>query len=307
MKNVLDLIGNTPLVELKRLVPSGRVSVWVKLEGMNPGGSVKDRAALSMILAAEAEGQLLPGRTIIEATSGNTGIGLALVAAVKGYDCVIAMSEGVSQERRMMLQALGARVLLTPASRGTDGARETILHLLEEEPGRYYHPDQFSNPANWQAHYRTTAPEIWRQSGGKVTHVVAALGTGGTLTGMARYFRDHHLPVACVAAEPLPGHTIQGLRNMQESELPGIYDPRLVDRHFYVDDEEAFATSRRLARDEGILAGMSSGAALAAALRLARQLERSFIVVILPDRGERYFSTSLFGTPRTEPRHSYGT
>ncbi len=294
MKEILATIGNTPLVALKRFSPRAGVRLWVKVEGLNPGGSVKDRTALAMVEAAEAKGRLHPGLTILEATSGNTGIGLAMVAAVKGYRCRLVMSEGVSVERRMMLEALGAEILLTPAAEGTDGAIAAVREMMQREPDKYYHPDQFNNPANWQAHYRTTAPEIWRDSGGAVTHVVAALGTGGTLTGLARYFRDHRLPVKSVAVEPLPGHKIQGLKNMQESLVPGIYDPSLADLHYYISDEEAYHTTRRLAREEGLVAGMSSGAALAGALRLAHSLTQGNIVVILPDRGERYLSTPLF-------------
>jgi len=297
---VLGLIGHTPLVELRRLHTNRRVRLFAKLESRNPGGSVKDRAALFMIEVAEARGELRPVVTVLEATSGNTGIGLALVCAVKGYRLMLTMSEGASLERRKILRALGAEIILTPGERGTDGAIERAYGMAREDPGRFYVPDQFNNPDNWRAHYLGTAEEIWRDTHGRLTHVVASLGTTGTVMGLSRRLKELDPNVKVVGVEPLPGHKIQGLKNLRESYVPGIFEKERMDLKFNVEDEEAFETARRLAKEEGILAGMSSGAALAGALRLARSLEEGFIVVILPDGGDRYLSTSLF-VPREIP------
>ncbi len=292
--NILDRIGNTPLVPIKRLRTNPRVQILAKIEAVNPGGSIKDRIALSMIEAAEESGELRREKTIIEASSGNTGIGLALVSAVKGYRCLIAMSEGASVERRKIMRAFGAEILLTPPEKGTDGAIEAVYELARKYPDKYYLTDQFNNPANWRAHYEGTAPEIWRDTEGKVTHVVAGMGTTGTLMGLARFFRDQELPVKVIGVEPDPGHQIQGLKNMKESYPPGIFDKKLLDRILNVSDEEAFELTRRLAREEGIFVGMSSGAALYGALEIAKELEEGLIVVIFPDGGERYLSTRLW-------------
>ncbi len=297
---VLALIGHTPMVELRRIHTNRRVRVFVKLESRNPGGSVKDRAALSMIEGAEARGELRAGMTVLEATSGNTGIGLALVCAVKGYKLMLTMSEGASLERRKILRALGAEIILTPAQRGTDGAIERAYLMAREEPERFYVPDQFNNPDNWRAHYLGTAEEIWKDTHGRITHVVASLGTTGTVMGLARRLKELNPNVGVVAVEPVPGHKIQGLKNLKESYVPGIFEKERIDTKLVVEDEEAFEMTRRLAREEGIFAGMSSGAALAGALRMARGLEQGLIVVILPDGGDRYLSTSLF-VPREIP------
>ncbi len=292
--NVLDRIGNTPLVPIRRLRTNPKVQIFGKIESVNPGGSVKDRIALSMIEAAEEAGELSREKTIIEASSGNTGIGLALVSAVKGYRCLIAMSEGASIERRKIMKAFGADILLTPAEKGTDGAIEAVYELARKYPHKYYLTDQFNNPANWRAHYEGTAPEIWRDTQGKVTHVVAGMGTTGTLMGLSRFFRDHRLPVKVIGVEPYPGHQIQGLKNMKESYPPGIFERKLLDKILNVPDEEAFELTRRLAREEGIFVGMSSGAALFGALEIAKELKEGIIVVIFPDGGERYLSTPLW-------------
>ncbi|RUM88622.1 MAG: cysteine--tRNA ligase, partial [Thermodesulfatator sp.] len=302
---VLNLIGETPLVKLRRLRVKPRVEIWAKLESFNPGGSVKDRIALSMIEEAEAQGVLGPEKIVAEASSGNTGIGLAMVCAVKGYRCLIAMPESASIERRKIMQAYGAEILLTPAEKGTDGAIEAIYDLVRQHPDKYYNPDQFNNPANWQAHYRTTAPEIWRDTGGRVTHVVAGMGTTGTLMGLARYFREKAPQVRVIGVEPRPGHKIQGLKNMKESYPPGIYDRKLPHAIVSVEDEEAYELSRRLAREEGIFVGMSSGAALAGALKLAREMKEGLIVVIFPDGGERYLSTPLWIFPEPPKREDF--
>jgi len=294
--NVLQLVGNTPLVRINRLNTNPRVLVYAKLEARNPGGSIKDRIALQMVEEAERRGELTPGKTIIEATSGNTGIGLAVVAAVKGYKIILAMSETASQERQKILKALGAEIMLTPGALGTDGAIERVYELVREFPDRYYLPDQFNNEANWKAHYFGTGREIWEQTEGRVTHVVATLGTTGTAMGIAKRLKEESREVRIIAVEPYMGHKIQGLKNMKESYVPGIFDKLLLDEIVHIEDGEAFETARRLAREEGLFVGMSAGAAMAAALRLGRELEQGMVVAILPDGGERYLSTNLFTT-----------
>jgi len=293
--SVLQAIGNTPLVELKRLGGTPpRVRVLGKLEGSNPGGSVKDRPAYGMIQAAEEAGELTPAKTILEATSGNTGIALAMIGAAKGYRVKLCMPQCVSVERQRVLEALGAEVVLTPAHEGTDGAIRRAHGLLERDPQSYYMPNQFDNENNVLAHYRTTGPEIFAQTGGEVDIFVAGLGTTGTLMGVARYLKERKPEVSIVAVEPTVGHKIQGLKNMKESIRPGIYAEDALDDKITVADEEAFATTRRLAVQEGIFVGMSSGAAVAGALRIAGRLRSGTIVALLPDRGDRYLSTTLF-------------
>ncbi|MFP3870592.1 MAG: PLP-dependent cysteine synthase family protein, partial [Syntrophobacteria bacterium] len=256
MKNVLDnvlqLIGNTPLVHINRLNPNPKVNIYAKLEAHNPGGSIKDRIALQMIEEAEKRGELTAGKSIIEATSGNTGIGLALVAAVKGYRITLAMPETASQERQKILKALGADLMLTPGALGTDGAIEKVYELVRQYPDRYFMPDQFNNEDNWRAHYCGTGPEIWQQTEGKVTHVVIGLGTTGTAVGIARRLKEFNAHIRIVAIEPYMGHKIQGLKNMKESYVPGIFDREVVDAIVHVEDAEAFETARRLAREEGL-------------------------------------------------------
>lgn len=292
--SVLAMIGNTPLVPIRRKNPNPRVELWAKLEGCNPGGSIKDRIALSMIEDAEASGRLKPGMTILEATSGNTGIGLALVSAVKGYRLVLTMSEGVSVERRKILSAFGAEFMLTPAHLGTDGAIEKAYGLADAEPDRWMLIDQYNNPANPRAHYDHTGPEIWDQTDGRITHLVAALGTTGTVMGCSRRLKERNPAIRVVAVEPFLGHKIQGLKSLKEAYVPGIFDRKLVDEKVNVADEDAFATARRAPLEEGLLVGMSSGASLFAALDLASRIEEGVVVVILPDFGERYLSTVLF-------------
>jgi len=290
----LELIGNTPLVRLKRLSPNPKVEVWAKLECANPGGSVKDRVALSMIKAAEASGDLTKDKIILEATSGNTGIGLALVGAIKGYRVMLAMSEAVSQERRQILSALGADFLLTPAALGTDGAIEVVYRQPRREPGKYYIPDQFNNPANPLAHYDGTALEVIHQTGGRITHFVSTMGTTGTLMGMSRRLREDVPGVRIIGVEPFLGHKIQGLKNLKEAYRPGIFNREMLDEKVNIADEDAYETSRLLAREEGLFVGMSSGAAAFVALQKAAEIDSGVIVVILPDGGERYLSTTLF-------------
>ena len=294
MTTILDLIGNTPLVEIRRMNSNPRVPVFAKLEYLNPGGSIKDRAALFMIEAAEKSGELTPEKIVVEATSGNTGIGLALVCAIKGYRLLLTMAESVSVERQKILKARGAEILLTPGHLGTDGAIEEAYRLVREHPQTYFATDQYNNPANWQSHYHGTAREIWEQTQGRVTTVVATLGTSGTLMGLSRRLKAYDQQVAIIGVEPYLGHKIQGLKNMKESYQPGIFEKERLDFKINIDDAEAFETARRLAREEGLLVGMSSGAAMAVALQQAVGMTSGLVVVVLPDGGERYLSTSLF-------------
>ncbi len=292
--SILNHIGNTPLVEIRRVNPNPHVRVLAKLEYLNPGGSIKDRAALSMIEAGERSGELKPGKTVIEATSGNTGIGLAMVCSVKGYRLLLAMSEAASVERQKILKARGAEILLTPGHMGTDGAIEEVYRLARENPETYFMTDQFNNPANWKAHYHGTAVEIWEQTDGALTHLVATLGTSGTLMGLSRRLKEFNPKIRIVGVEPYLGHRLQGLKNMREAYQPEIFQKRLLDQKINVEDEPAFEMTRRLAREEGLMVGMSSGAAMVVATDLARTLEGGTLVVVLPDGGERYLSTPLF-------------
>jgi cysteinyl-tRNA synthetase len=291
---VLEAIGHTPLIRINRLCPATDVRLYGKLESANPGGSVKERIALAMIEAGEKSGELTPDKIVLEATSGNTGIGLAMVCAAKGYRCLLIMSESASLERRKIMQAYGAEILLTPAHRSTDGAIEKTYAMAREHPERYFLTDQFNNEANWQAHYTTTAPEIWQQTEGQVTHIVTTLGTSGTMMGLCAWFSEHQPQVRIIAVEPFLGHKIQGLKNMKESYRPGIFDKSKPSEIVNVEDEDAFHMARMLARKEGLLVGMSSGAAMSAAIKLAEKLKEGFIVTLLPDSGERYLSTPLF-------------
>lgn len=292
----LELIGNTPLVRFRHICPNPNVEIWAKLENANPGGSVKDRIAKSMIEAAEASSDLSKDKIILEATSGNTGIGLALVGGMKGYKVLLAMSEAVSQERCQILSALGADFLRTPARLGTDGAIEAVYRLQRREPGKYYIPDQYNNPANPLAHYNGTALEIWEQTEGRVTHFVATMGTSGTLMGTGRRLRELQPDIKILGVEPYLGHKIQGLKNMKEAYRPGIFNRKLLDEKINIKDEDAYETARILAREEGLFVGMSSGAAAYVALQTAKELASGVIVVMLPDGGERYLSTTLFRT-----------
>ncbi|NLI82795.1 MAG: cysteine synthase [Deltaproteobacteria bacterium] len=294
--NILECIGNTPLIRINRLNPNPGVTLYAKWEAKNPGGSIKDRPALHMIEAAEKQGLLKRGRIIIEATSGNTGIGLAMVAAVKGYRLVLAMPETASLERQKILKALGAEILLTPGALGTDGAIEKVYEMVRENPDRYFMPDQFNNPANPAAHELGTGPEIIEQTEGKVSAVVVTLGTTGTAMGILRAMKASNPGIEVIGVEPYPGHKVQGLKNMKESYVPGIFDRHALDRVIHIRDEEAFEMARRLAREEGIFAGMSSGAAMAGAVAVAREMKEGIVVTVLPDGGDRYLSTNLFTT-----------
>jgi cysteine synthase B len=295
--NLLESIGNTPLVELRNMWDADTTGVRIlcKLEGANPGGSVKDRPAYFMIKSAIDSGELNPERVILEPTSGNTGIGMAMVASALGYRIKLIMPACVSEERRGILTALGAELELTPGCDKTDGAIMRAHHIIENQGDLYYMPDQFSNPANCKSHYETTAPEVVRDTGGSVHLFVAGMGTTGTLMGCSTYFHEHGISVKVIGVEPSKSHRIQGLKNMDESIVPAIYDPTLLDGKIECEDEHAFETFRDLALMEGLFCGLSSGAALWGAMQLSHDLPRgSTAVVLLPDRGDRYLSTEAF-------------
>ncbi len=292
--SVLDLIGNTPLVKINELNPNKNVTIFAKLEGDNPGGSIKDRISLKMIEQAEIEGVLTKEKTIIEPTSGNTGIGLAMVSSVKGYQIEIVMSESVSIERRKMLKAFGAKITLTPADLGTDGAIIKARELQRLYPDQYFMPDQFSNQYNKMAHYETTAQEILKQTDGKIDYFVSAIGTSGTIMGVGKYLKEFNSNIKVICAHPTKGHYIQGLKNMEEAIVPSIYDPSLIDEQIYIETKDAFKITRLLAEKEGVFVGMSSGAAMLASIKTAEKVDQGTIVVIFPDRGDRYLSTDLF-------------
>lgn len=290
---ILQCIGNTPITSID-LNPNPQVKLFAKLEGNNPGGSVKDRIALYMIEAAEKEGKLTKDKIILEATSGNTGIGLSMVASAKKYRVKLTMPACVSIERRRILEAFGAELIISPSDEGTDGAIRLAHKILSEEPEKYFMPNQFDNEANILAHYETTGKEIIEQTQGRITHFVAGMGTTGTLMGVSKRLKEFNNNIKVIGVEPVLHHRIQGLKNMSESIRPKIFDPDRLDERYFVNDEEAFDTTRMLAVKEGIFAGMSSGAAMHIALRKSSELKEGVIVVILPDRGDRYLSTSLF-------------
>ncbi len=291
---LIKAIGNTPLVQITSIAPNPDVKILAKLEGNNPGGSIKDRPARQMILAAEASGELTPDKIILEPTSGNTGIALAMIASARGYRIKLAMPACVSMERRSILEAYGAEIVLSPGCEKTDGAIRLAHKIFNEEPGRYYMPNQYNNLNNPLAHELTTGPEILAQAEQEITHFVAGMGTGGTLMGIASCFRKHAPAVRIVGVEPVLGHTIQGLKNMKEAIIPAIYHEDNLHDKIVIDDDTAFETSRLLAAHEGIFCGMSGGAAMAGAFNLAKKLDKGSIVVIIPDRGDRYLSTNLF-------------
>ena len=286
------LVGNTPLVRLQRLPGNTSNIILVKLEGNNPAGSVKDRPALSMIQQAELRGEIQPGDTLIKATSGNTGIALAMIAAIKGYRLVLIMPEHMSAERRAAMRAFGAEIILVSKQAGMEGARDLALQLEREGRGRVL--DQFANPDNSLSHYRTTGPEIWRDTGGRVTHFVSAMGTTGTIMGVSRYLKERNPAVQIVGVQPAAESSIPGIRRWPPEYLPKIYDPGRVDRIIDIEQKEAETMVRRLAREEGIFAGVSAAGALAAALKLSAEVERAIIVFIVCDRGDRYLSTGVF-------------
>jgi cysteine synthase B len=292
--SVLSAIGNTPVVPLTNLIKNPRIKVLCKLEGSNPGGSVKDRPAYYMIIKAEESGELTHDKTILESTSGNTGIALAMIGAAKGYQVKLMMPECVSIERRRVLEAFGAELELTPADEGTDGAIRRAHQVLQKEPEKYYMPNQFENENNVLSHYETTGPEIWSQTNGEIDIFVAGMGTTGTLMGAGKYLKEKNPDIKIIGIEPIKGHKIQGLKNMNESIVPTIYRPERLNEKIVIEDEEAYETARQLVGQEGLFVGMSSGAAVAGALRVTKNIDSGTIVVILPDRGDRYLSTTLF-------------
>ncbi|MDD5288442.1 MAG: cysteine synthase family protein [Dehalococcoidales bacterium] len=293
-ENILQTIGNTPLVRINKLNSKKNTTIYAKVEGFNPSGSIKDRIALSMIQQAEIEGKLKKGKTIIEATSGNTGVALAMIGVLKGYEVEIVMSNAVSVERRQMIKAFGAKVTLTEGKLGTDGAIRKARELVKEDPAKYFMPDQFSNENNTIAHYKTTGEEIWKQTKGKIDYFVSALGTSGTIMGVSRVLKEHNPQIKTVCAHPVKGHYIQGLKNMEEAIVPSIYDPSQIDITIMVETEAAYEMTRQIVSKEGIFVGMSSGAAMYAAVETAKKIETGIIVVIFPDRGEKYLTTKLF-------------
>jgi cysteine synthase len=292
--NVLWAIGNTPMVRINHMNSNPNVELYAKLEGYNPTGSIKDRVALKMIEEAEINGELDKNKIIIEATSGNTGIGLSMIGRVKGYKVLIVMSSAVSIERQKIIKAFGGEILLTDPKLGTDGAIIKVKELIAENPGKYFNPNQFSNQHNKLAHYKTTAEEIWAQTQGNITHFVSSLGTSGTLMGVGMGLREKNKSIQIIEAHPVRGHYIQGLKSMEEAIVPEIYDRSQINVSVMIESEEAFEMSRRIVNEEGIFVGMSSGAAMLAALKTAEQLESGVMVVIFPDRGEKYLSTNLF-------------
>ncbi len=294
--SVLDMIGRTPLVRLhqfEREKPG--VELYAKAEWQNPGGSVKDRAAARMILEGEASGQLTPAKTIIDATSGNTGIAYAMVGTARGYKVTLCMPENASTERKLILRALGAELILTSPLESTDGAIREARRLYAADPDKYFYPDQYSNDGNWRAHYDTTAPEIIEQTSGRLTHFVAGLGTSGTFIGTGRRLRRFSPGIKLISFQPQgPFHGLEGLKHMASAIVPAIYDPTLADEDLRIDTERAYRMVRRLAREEGLLAGISSGAAVAAMLDVARRLDKGVIVTVFPDGAEKYLNEKFW-------------
>ena len=291
-QSILEKIGNTPLLRIERLSASSRgVEVYAKAEWFNPGGSVKDRAAYGMILEGERSGKLKPGKIILDATSGNTGIAYALIGALKGYPVRLCVPGSASQERKRILKAYGVDVIQTPADEGSDGAIRTARMLYKENPELYFYPDQYNNPANWLAHYRTTAEEIWQQTAGRITHLVVGLGTSGTFVGAARRLKELNPRIKAISVQPEgPFHGLEGLKHMPTAIVPGIYDPSLADENREVRTETAYRMVKRAAREEGLLIGISSGAALAVALEVARDISSGVVVTIFPDAADKYLS-----------------
>ncbi|MBK4715528.1 MULTISPECIES: cysteine synthase CysM [Tenebrionibacter/Tenebrionicola group] len=293
MSTLESTIGNTPLVRLQRLGPQNGSEIWVKLEGNNPAGSVKDRAALFMINEAQRRGDIAPGDVLIEATSGNTGIALAMIAALKGYRMKLLMPDNMSLERRAAMQAYGAELILVSKAQGMEGARAQAQEMAARGEGKVL--DQFNNPDNPLAHYCTTGPEIWRQTKGRISHFVSSMGTTGTITGTSRFMREQNKPVRIIGLQPQEGSSIPGIRRWPQAWMPGIFDASLVDEVLDISQDEAENTMRMLARQEGIFCGVSSGGAVAGALKVARGNPGSVVVAIICDRGDRYLSTGVFG------------
>jgi cysteine synthase B len=294
--SVLDMIGRTPLVRLRHFESeTPGVELYAKAEWQNPGGSVKDRAAARMILDGEAKGRLRPGKILIDATSGNTGIAYAMVGAARGYKVRLCLPENASPERKLILRALGAELVMTSPLEGTDGAIREVRRIVAADPDRYFYPDQYSNEANWRAHYDTTAPEIIEQTSGRLTHFVAGLGTSGTFVGTGRRLRTFNPHIKLISFQPdSPFHGLEGLKHMETAIVPAIYDPTLADADLRVDTERAYRMVRRLAREMGLMAGISSGAAVAAMIDVAKTLERGVVVTIFPDGAEKYLNETFW-------------
>jgi cysteine synthase B len=296
--NLLDQIGNTPLLEIP-LASQGEARVFAKAEFFNPAGSVKDRPALNMILQGERSGKLVPGKILLDSTSGNTGIAYSMICAIKGYRVKLCLPANASPERKQILKAYGAELVLTDPAEGSDGAQRVCQQIYRENPDAYFYPDQYSNPANWQAHYETTAPEIIEQTAGAVTHFVAALGTTGTFTGVTRRLRKELPHVRCISVQPAsPLHGLEGTKHMPTALKPAIYDPTLADDNLWIETEDAYLMARRLAREEGLLVGISAAANVLAASRVASELaksgQRGVVVTILCDGGQKYLSESFW-------------
>jgi cysteine synthase B len=301
--DILDLIGNTPLLRLRRITPKNpRVEVYAKAEWYNPGGSVKDRPALNMIMEGERQGLLTPGKTILDATSGNTGIAYAMIGSACGYQVTLCLPMNANEERKRLLRAFGANLVMTDPRMSSDGAILKARELYQQDPDKYFYPDQYNNPANWKAHYQSTGPEIWRQTHGRITHFVAGLGTSGTFMGTGRFLREVAPHVQLISMQPdSPFHGLEGMKHMESAIVPGIYDPALADRQVEVETEAAYAMVKRLAREEGLLVGISAAANLVAALRLAEELEEGVIVTIFCDNGDRYLSDRFWEEDYGDP------
>jgi len=293
--SIFGNIGNTPLLRIRKLNPfNKRVEIYAKAEWFNPGGSVKDRAALNMIVEAERAGRLTKDKTIIDATSGNTGIAYAMIGSALGYKVALALPSNASRERKNALSAYGAKVIPTDPLAGTDGAQQKVKELVAAEPEKYFYPDQYNNPANWKAHYKTTAPEIWEQTNHRVTHFIAGLGTTGTFVGTSKRLKEFNPSISCISFQPdVPMHGLEGLKHLKSTIVPGIYDASIADGQLTVSTEEAYEMVNRLAREEGLFVGISSGAAMAASLKVASSLDAGVIVTVFPDSGARYGSEHL--------------
>jgi cysteine synthase B len=293
MKGILDLVGNTPMVALKNISANPNVTILAKLEGNNPGGSVKDRAAYGMIKGALDRGEIQPGVKLIEATSGNTGIALAMIASLFGVEIELVMPEDATRERVLTMEAFGAKVILTPKEQSMEGSIDYANAQVAK--GGYHMLNQFANPDNYGMHYKTTGPEIWRDTKGEVTHFVSAMGTTGTIMGVSKYLKEQSEAVQIVGCQPTDGSKIPGIRKWPEAYLPKIFDRQRVDRIMDISEEEARAMARRLAKDEGVFCGMSSGGSVSAAQRISQEIDKGLIVCIICDRGDRYLSSDLFG------------
>ena len=297
MATLLDRIGRTPLLRLKKILPPGTpesVQVYAKAEWFNPGGSVKDRAAWQMIRDGESEGKLGPGKTLIDSTSGNTGIAYAWIGAAQGFPVELVMPRNVSEERKKIISGYGAKIVYSDPLLGSDGAREWVETIVRKAPHKYFFPDQYSNPSNWKAHYQTTGPEIWEETKGKVTHFVAGLGTSGTLMGTSRFLKEKNPRIFVMAVQPEPFHGLEGMKNMDSAVPVPIYDPKRHDQKLTVQTEPAYELARRLAREEGMLVGQSAGAALLGVFELLKKVREGVLVVIFPDGGDKYLSTRVW-------------